>query len=376
MLLSSSCTSWKAGRIGTPATTCRSIQLAVATRIIPLFLLSCVSTITTTSSLVNAFLAAPPSSPSYRSQHFINNFNLIIVGSSTTIPIIITTTATTTTSSQLFARGRGSGGKSDNKKNNKSSETNNMPRGVKKEHLPSKVCVVCNRPFTWRKKWERCWDEVTTCSKSCNSKRRSQNKQQNSSNNDTGVDDAGSLRDKFIDHTDDEAIVFERIPPPPPPSQTKNVYGIENQEDWYESPSSPDTEPALAGVAVDVLQLEDVDLGDQTEDEKEDDSLALSSKAQRKAAKKEMKAQRRAQREGRNDGSVDPTAGQKQCDICAKSVNLLVRCQYDGSNYQWKMVCGKCWNHVSGGVPDGDDAHPLYRYGGLWKNRRRSAIPA
>lgn len=47
-----------------------------------------------------------------------------------------------------------------------------MPRGVKKENLPEKVCVVCNRPFTWRKKWERCWDEVTTCSKSCNAKRR------------------------------------------------------------------------------------------------------------------------------------------------------------------------------------------------------------
>lgn len=45
-------------------------------------------------------------------------------------------------------------------------------RGIKKENLPSKVCVVCNRPFTWRKKWERCWDEVTTCSKSCNGKRR------------------------------------------------------------------------------------------------------------------------------------------------------------------------------------------------------------
>jgi hypothetical protein len=47
-----------------------------------------------------------------------------------------------------------------------------MPRGVKKENLPSKVCVVCNRPFTWRKKWERCWDEVTTCSKACNATRR------------------------------------------------------------------------------------------------------------------------------------------------------------------------------------------------------------
>ena len=39
-------------------------------------------------------------------------------------------------------------------------------------NLPVKTCVVCNRPFTWRKKWERCWDEVTTCSKSCNAARK------------------------------------------------------------------------------------------------------------------------------------------------------------------------------------------------------------
>jgi len=47
-----------------------------------------------------------------------------------------------------------------------------MPANVKKENLPEKVCVVCKRPFSWRKKWERCWDEVSTCSKSCNAKRK------------------------------------------------------------------------------------------------------------------------------------------------------------------------------------------------------------
>ena len=348
-------TSWKAGRFAYPTTACRSIQLVVA-NIFPLFLLSFVTT-TTRSSLVNAFLAPPPSS--FNSQLLIyNNNNHLIVGSSST------TTATSTT--QLFARGRGGGGKSNDSKN--------MPRGVKKEHLPSKVCVVCNRPFTWRKKWERCWEEVTTCSKSCNSKRRSQNKHQKSSNDTTesGADDGGHDIN-FIDHTDDEAILFERVPPPP---STKHTNKVDDQEDWYGSPSSPPaTELALTSVAVDVLHLEDIDLDDQIEEQKED-SLALSVKAQRKAAKKEMKAQRRAQREGRNDGSVDPTAGQKQCDICSKSVNLLIRCQYDGSDYQWKMVCGKCWHNVSGGVADGDANHPLYRYGGLWKNRRRTAVTA
>ncbi|MFZ8835635.1 MAG: DUF2256 domain-containing protein [Flavobacteriales bacterium] len=30
-----------------------------------------------------------------------------------------------------------------------------------------KICVVCQRPFSWRKKWERCWDEVRYCSNRC-----------------------------------------------------------------------------------------------------------------------------------------------------------------------------------------------------------------
>ena len=82
--------------------------------------------------------------------------------------------------------------------------------------------------------------------------------------------------------------------------------------------------------------------------------------------KKAKKAERRAQREGRGD----PTAGQKKCDMCGKSVNLLIRCMYEEGQVDWKMVCGKCWNVASGGVVDGDSDHPHYKYGGLWKNRR------
>ncbi|MCX2477696.1 DUF2256 domain-containing protein [Pedobacter sp. MC2016-15] len=40
-------------------------------------------------------------------------------------------------------------------------------KDVKKQNLPSKICPVCNRPFTWRKKWEKNWDEVRYCSKKC-----------------------------------------------------------------------------------------------------------------------------------------------------------------------------------------------------------------
>ncbi|NJR40050.1 MAG: DUF2256 domain-containing protein [Leptolyngbyaceae cyanobacterium CSU_1_4] len=42
-----------------------------------------------------------------------------------------------------------------------------MPRQRLKSDLPSKICLVCQRPFTWRKKWEDCWDEVKYCSERC-----------------------------------------------------------------------------------------------------------------------------------------------------------------------------------------------------------------
>lgn len=38
---------------------------------------------------------------------------------------------------------------------------------VRKENLPQKVCITCNRPFTWRKKWAKVWDEVKYCSEKC-----------------------------------------------------------------------------------------------------------------------------------------------------------------------------------------------------------------
>ncbi|WP_083928157.1 DUF2256 domain-containing protein [Spirosoma panaciterrae] len=38
---------------------------------------------------------------------------------------------------------------------------------TKKSDLPTKVCIVCNRPFTWRKKWENVWDDVKYCSDQC-----------------------------------------------------------------------------------------------------------------------------------------------------------------------------------------------------------------
>ena len=36
-----------------------------------------------------------------------------------------------------------------------------------KSYLPSKICISCQRPFSWRKKWEKNWDEVKYCSDKC-----------------------------------------------------------------------------------------------------------------------------------------------------------------------------------------------------------------
>lgn len=41
-----------------------------------------------------------------------------------------------------------------------------------KAHLPQKTCPVCQRPFTWRKKWARDWEQVIYCSERCRRSRK------------------------------------------------------------------------------------------------------------------------------------------------------------------------------------------------------------
>lgn len=97
---------------------------------------------------------------------------------------------------------------------------------------------------------------------------------------------------------------------------------------------------------------------------KDASSSKAAAKALRKQKAKEMKQSRRMKREGK----ASEDSGNKNCDMCNKSTDLLIRCQHDATT-KWYMVCGSCWKTVSGGVVDGDSAHPNYRYGGLWKNR-------
>ncbi|KAB2576322.1 hypothetical protein BFW01_g9121 [Lasiodiplodia theobromae] len=64
-----------------------------------------------------------------------------------------------------------------------------------------------------------------------------------------------------------------------------------------------------------------------------------------------------------------PSSHSKPCSHCGALRDVLVRCQIDESR-AWVFICpGRCWRELSGGEIDGDDEHPHYRYGGMWKNK-------
>jgi len=47
-------------------------------------------------------------------------------------------------------------------------KTNNFKNEkYSKSNLPEKVCCICQRKFSWRKKWRNVWDEVKYCSEKC-----------------------------------------------------------------------------------------------------------------------------------------------------------------------------------------------------------------
>ena len=37
----------------------------------------------------------------------------------------------------------------------------------KMKNKETKICKVCIKPFSWRKKWERDWENVIYCSEKC-----------------------------------------------------------------------------------------------------------------------------------------------------------------------------------------------------------------
>ena len=197
--------------------------------------------------------------------------------------------------------------------------------------LSSKICVVCARPFNWRKKWERNWDEITTCSKKCNNERRRRDRRIGRKNS----------------HAPDVVQTAASAQPVLQPT--------------------PCTRAQVSHSSVTTVSIDKnpkVNVPDSSSNQSQPDLLGReNAKTGRKAARK------RANRAIRK-GQASQT-GQKACHLCGRLVDLLIRCQHDSSR-RWSMVCGRCWNlsSVAGGVVDGDGTNPHYRYGGLWKNRK------
>ena len=94
----------------------------------------------------------------------------------------------------------------------------------------------------------------------------------------------------------------------------------------------------------------------------------LLSEEDRKLARKNRKLAAKEQKQAKRQ------SGRKSCERCEKQeCEVLIRCsckEWQG----WRLVCGKCWKDVSGGVPDGDLDHPDYRYGGLWRYRKGESV--
>ncbi len=42
-----------------------------------------------------------------------------------------------------------------------------MAKMRRKAELPTRVCLACQRPFAWRRKWARDWERVLYCSEAC-----------------------------------------------------------------------------------------------------------------------------------------------------------------------------------------------------------------
>ncbi|MBK9791935.1 MAG: DUF2256 domain-containing protein [Sphingobacteriales bacterium] len=50
-----------------------------------------------------------------------------------------------------------------------------MPKTVPKSDFPEKICLVCKKPFSWRKKWKNIWTEIKYCSERCRTTKKLKN---------------------------------------------------------------------------------------------------------------------------------------------------------------------------------------------------------
>jgi len=43
----------------------------------------------------------------------------------------------------------------------------NSTKMIRKGDLNEKICLTCEKPFAWRKKWAQDWEQVKYCSERC-----------------------------------------------------------------------------------------------------------------------------------------------------------------------------------------------------------------
>ncbi|CAD7952331.1 unnamed protein product [Amoebophrya sp. A120] len=200
-----------------------------------------------------------------------------------------------------------------------------------------KMCIHCNRPFSWRKKWERCWDEVQTCSNACKRERKRKHFGTNL-------------------NADNDPLTPQLLPEEQDGGQIGEGEEIGN--------SATTNTSALP-------------------------QASASSGASASTATSEMLKKSSANYSTKNAGAGagTPTTAHerrtKECDVCKTPVQLAYRCKWDKSK-QWRFVCRPCWpvvsqqeyleqnskatkNHGQNKQLPGLLGNPFYVYGGTWK---------
>jgi hypothetical protein len=201
---------------------------------------------------------------------------------------------------------------------------NTMTHGVKKENLPSKMCVTCNRPFTWRKKWERCWDEVTTCSKGCNAKRRALAKKDGR--------DAGD--DNGDDDDDDDDELAEVKKKAPDSELISPLKGKSSSDDGESITKVSVKEGKQSAPHKEMVENGDEDLEEDDDDDKAEEII----KPEKKLSRKKLQKLKMKEIEGESPPKDGPTERTKVCTVCKGDKTHLFRCQWDASK-QWRFVC-------------------------------------
>ena len=259
---------------------------------------------------------------------------------------------------------------------------NTMTHGVKKENLPSKMCVTCNRPFTWRKKWERCWDEVTTCSKGCNAKRRASAKKDGSSipgdlnedeeeSDEDDADKPSHSRGKSVSKVDSRSASAAssskaRLTEPAENSNdcddidADTVHGDSNDSITPDKKSSRkklqklkmkemegETIESIAKSAecssrVKITKLvensNDSDDSDDAGAETNNEDSSDSPVPEKRLSRKKLQKLKMKEMEGESSNKEGPQEKTKPCAVCKQNVILSFRCQWDASK-QWRFVC-------------------------------------